>query len=102
MIATKVSVTEKHIADGEPGDPYCCALALALLDALSAEGAEVTRIEVTDAEGGWTAEVEQDDAAGLRVFWAELDEETVEFVEAFDAQLRVGPFETELTWEAAS
>lgn len=98
MKPTTVRVTEQHIADGEPGEPCLCALALALNDALAAEGADLADLQVTDAYGGWEARVEQRDVAGPRRFRAELDEEAAEFVEAFDSELPVGPAEFEFTW----
>ena len=98
MNATTVRVTVEHISAGEPGDPHWCALSLAVRDALKAEGANVAEVEVTDEPGEWTATVAQRDAAGYRRFEAELDEEAVEFVTAFDAEFPVGPIETEFTW----
>lgn len=99
MSATTVRVTETHIDVGEPGDPCTCALALALHDALKAEGADVANVEVTDAYiGEWEAIVEQRDAAGVRRFRAELEQEAAEFVEAFDLGDEVGPAEFEFTW----
>jgi hypothetical protein len=99
---TTVRVTAKHIADGKPGDACTCALALAIGDALREQGTDAARIEVSDpSTGEWTAEVEQHDEAGMRVFSAHLDDDAAGWVQAFDANELVEPFETELTWTDA-
>lgn len=99
MKTTSVRVTDKHIAEGEPSDPFHCAFAVALRDTLAAEGMSGALIEVSDEGGEWSAIVEQADEAGYRRFRAELDEEAVEFVQAFDARDEVGPCEFELAWQ---
>lgn len=101
MIATRVSVTEAHIANGKPCKGAECPIALALLDALAAQGVKVATVQVDDT----SVEVEQDDAAGYRKFRADLNAHAASFVEAFDDDEGsddrdeiVAPFELWLTW----
>lgn len=110
MSTTRVIVTEQHIASGEKCNTARCPIALALLDALNAEGAQVTSVFVGNDNGiapiestnYWFAEVTQADEAGTRSFIADLPEEATEFIGSFDGEFTVAPFELELTWRELS
>jgi hypothetical protein len=98
---TTVRVTEKHIRAGKPCKSCECPLALAVIDALVAQGIAVITVEVDMFDV--TALV--DESGQVRKFRADLDTRSVGFVEAFDDEDEEGrdaevvaPFETELTW----
>lgn len=103
MNVTKVSVTEKHIAEGRACSGSECPIALAVLEALAAEGVKVARVMVDS----YDVAVEQSDAAGQRKFRADLPGHATAFVGAFDepvdSDLRsaedIAPFEMELAWQ---
>lgn len=102
MNVTTVRVTDKHIAEGRACSGSECPLALAVLDALAADGVKVAWVLVDS----YDVRVEQSDAAGYRRFRADLDGRASAFVVAFDepvdSDLRgasdIAPFEMELSW----
>jgi hypothetical protein len=101
---TKVSVTEKHIANGEREDACSCAVALAAIDALTEAHVDFSYLRVgvfgdtDDANpyAGWQVAVRRPDG---RWFSAALDRDVVDWIGNFDAEKPVQPFEVELTWE---
>lgn len=104
MNVTTVRVTEKHIADGTACNGSHCPIALAVLDALGAQGAAVAIVQVDNYDVDVTVTCQDGD--GVRKFRADLDSHASSFVEAFDdaedsdgrdASL-IAPFETELAW----
>lgn len=113
MNTTKVSVTQKHIDSGLRMDGCECAVALALLDALRAEGTCVTYLHVgigPSAEDatpydGWRAfiavPVGDPEEDVRRHFAATLGRDVIDWIAAFDGELPVQPFEVELTWTEA-
>jgi hypothetical protein len=102
MNPTKVSVTDKHIADGTACDGSHCPIALAVLEALAAQGVKVTAIMVDSFD----ATVALGAAPVQRRYRAALDSHASAFVQSFDepedSDLRhasvIAPFELELTW----
>jgi NADPH-dependent 2,4-dienoyl-CoA reductase/sulfur reductase-like enzyme len=91
---TRVSVTEKHIADGKRCNGAECPIALALLEALAAQGAaDVTVLVEVDV-----VLVALLDADGPRQFRAEMPPQATAFVEHLDDAEHVEPFEFVLTW----
>lgn len=102
MNPTIVRVTDRHIADGVSCDSAACPVALAVLDALAAEGVRAARVMVDSFD----ATVTLGDAPVERRYRADLDSRASRFVEAFDevegSDLRgaddIAPFELELSW----
>lgn len=102
MNPTTVRVTDRHIAEGRACSGSECPIALAVLDALAAESVKVAWVLVDT----YDVRVEQSDAAGRRLFAADLDGRASSFVGAFDepvdSDLRdadaIAPFEFELSW----
>ena len=106
-ITTLVRVTAEHIATGKQVDPHCCALALAINQALSAAAPDFRRCRVVDiADAGESERLVAIVRQGAMVIdrrslTADLDEKTVEWIHQFDAGGKVAPFEFKLTWEEA-
>jgi hypothetical protein len=102
---TAVRVTEKHITDGRPSDACNCPFALAVTEALAAEGATVTSIWVGepdfegDSDARWGVEVKLYDDGVSRTRTAELSQRAIDWIVAFDTDKAVDPIEVELTWE---
>lgn len=96
MITTTVRVTEKHIADGTPCNSARCPIALALFEALAAEGVQqVQGLFVGEATVRFTHYV----APVSRRYRADLTAEACEFINRFDERHPVEPFEFELKFE---
>ncbi|HEX4790180.1 MAG TPA: hypothetical protein VH372_17065 [Actinospica sp.] len=101
MSPTTVRVTGKHIAEGRACSGSECPIALAVLEALAAQG-----VKAGVMVDSYDVTVTQNDAAGYRRFRAGLDSHASSFVDAFDepedSDLRdadiIAPFELELTW----
>jgi hypothetical protein len=93
---TVIRVTDRHIAEGKPRSECECPLALAVIEALAADG--------VIAEAG-TVEVDYydvfvvDGETGCRRYRATLPAEAADFVDDFDDGDPVVPFEVELAWE---
>lgn len=114
MSTIKVSVTEKHIAEGRCEDASLCAVALAVTEALETAGipADYVHVGVSESDGatpydGWRAHVrlsQRCDDGGFKWLNAPLGRDVVDWIAAFDHEKPVQPFEVELTWseEAAS
>jgi hypothetical protein len=91
-----VRVLDRHIAEGKPRSECECPVALAVIEALAADG--------VTAEAG-TVEVDYydvfvvDGETGGRRYRATLPAEAADFVDNFDDGDPVVPFEVELTWE---
>ena len=92
---TVVRVTDRHIAEGKPRNECECPFALAVLEALAAEGMKVAAVDVDYFD----VFVVQEDETGCRRYRATLPAEAAEFVDNFDDGDPVVPFEVELTWE---
>jgi hypothetical protein len=102
-MSIKVSVTEKHIADGQCEDANFCAFALAVNDALMAAGIPASYVRIGmfgetdegDPYAGWNA------SARLDGGWltAPLTRDVIDWIYAFDQEKPVQPFDVELTWE---
>jgi hypothetical protein len=110
MSATTVRVLPDHITAGRPGNACDCAFALAVREALAAEGKAVKNIHVGADDVGdpasWCVRVTLYDAIGPDVsgtgLIAAITPETVAWIVAFDACRDVEPIEVALTWEPAS
>lgn len=108
MNPTTVRVTDKHIAEGRPGDACACAFACAVIDTLFAEGEAVRNVHVgapggegaDDPYAGWRVSVSLWNADAPGPYRALLDREAVDWIGAFDADAPVEPIEVTLTWEA--
>jgi hypothetical protein len=92
---TTVRVTDRHIAEGVSCNSAACPIALALLDALVAEGVRVDSLFVDETDA---RVVTWCDTAGALKFRADLPAEATEFVRSFDDGEAVGPIEVELSW----
>lgn len=96
MKVTRVSVTQRHIDDGKACQASDCPIALAVLEALTAQTGTPWGVRV---DTGFVC------ATALTVgrFRAELDSRARDFIEDFDDGARdegaVTPFELELTWQ---
>lgn len=98
MNPTTVRVTDKHIADGKPCSSARCPIALALHEALAAEGVQqVQGLMVDDFRVRFTHYA----APGWPTYRAELPAVAAGFINHFDGALPVKPFEFELTWREA-
>ena len=92
---TLVRVTEKHIRAGKPCSSGDCPFALAVIEALAAEGVTVTEVTVDF----YDVTVVQEDESGCRRYRAKLPDEGRRFVDDVDDGDPVVPFEVELHWE---
>lgn len=106
MNPTTVRVTEQHIAKGAACQGHRCPIALALIDALRADGLDVDSVMASETQVSAIARNRGDDWRRLR---ADLDDRGCRFVEAFDTveeertdsdRDAIAPFEMVLTWEA--
>lgn len=90
-----VRVTDKHIADGVSCSSARCPIALALHEALAAEGVQqVQGLFVDETALRFTHYIPAD----AHRYRAELPAEAAEFINHFDGALPVKPFEFELAW----
>ena len=92
---TLVRVTEKHIRAGKPCSGWDCPFALAVIEALAAEGVLVAEVTVDF----YDVTVVQEDESGCRRYRAKLPDEGRRFVDDVDDGDPVVPFEVELHWE---
>ena len=84
----KIAVTKKHIKDGKPEDSHKCPVALAIQDALKAQGIRNSDVSVDYKEI-------------FISFTIKPNKATADFIEAFDqtydeTRAKVNPFEFEL------
>lgn len=105
---TTVRVTEKHIAEGRPGNSCLCALALAVCEALSLEGVAVNVVSIGAPGGdmahpydGWRVQLGLYEGGGTKWLRAELSREAIDWIGLFDTAAPVKPIEVTLTWEPA-
>ncbi|HEY1705924.1 MAG TPA: hypothetical protein VGG75_40085 [Trebonia sp.] len=98
-------MTDRHIADGRACMGSECPIALAVLDALAAQGVKVAIVQVGAGDVDVTLN-DSDDDDSRRRFRADLDGHASSFIEAFDDadgsderdENIVAPFELELAW----
>jgi hypothetical protein len=95
---TLVRVTEKHIRAGKPCSGWDCPFALAVIEALAAEGVLVAEVTVDF----YDVTVVQADESGCRRYRATMPGEGRRFVNDVDDKRPVSPFEVELAWELAA
>lgn len=108
MNVTTVRVTEENIAKGVACNSRRCPIALAVLDALADQGANVAVVSVDN----WDVDVtlhDKDDTGLSRRYRADLADQGTRFVKAFDEPVDdahgetrdnsiITPFEMVLTW----
>jgi hypothetical protein len=103
---TTVRVTDKHIEEGRPGDACACALSLAVVEALSSEGAAVRNVHVgapgfmDNPYAEWCVRVTLYDEP--HALTAEISRPVIDWIALFDNGQDVEPIEISLTWKSAS
>ena len=103
MNPTTAPVTQWHIDNGKACEGAECPIALAVLEALAAQGVHTHSIHVAICR----VTVDLAVIHGQRRFVADLDEHANDFIQALDEceedrseddQAIIAPFELELTW----
>jgi hypothetical protein len=96
--ATTVRVAQKHIDKGTACNSARCPIALALHEALDAQGAEQVQGLFVDEHAVRFTHYDRAGGRQWRTYRADLDEQASDFIDRFDDGHTVQPFETVLTW----